>query len=73
MREKLQNLKNEALAQIIQSTDSEELERLRVHYLGKSGQLAQLAKGIPSLEKEIRHYRGSFFLQVPYCASNHRY
>ncbi|KKR72164.1 MAG: Phenylalanine-tRNA ligase alpha subunit [Candidatus Woesebacteria bacterium GW2011_GWA2_40_7] len=67
MREKLQNLKNEALAQIIQSTDSEELERLRVHYLGKSGQLAQLAKGIPSLEKEERIEIGKTFNDVKFA------
>ena len=67
MREILQNLKNEALAQIIQCADQEELERLRLHYLGKSGQLAQLAKGIPSLEKEERIEIGKTFNDVKFA------
>ena len=35
MQEKLQNLKNEALALIIQAQSAEELERIRVKFLGK--------------------------------------
>jgi len=61
MREKLQNIKNEALAQIISVSDQEELERLRAHYLGKFGQLAQFAKELPKLSPEERINAGKIF------------
>ena len=50
MKEKLLNIKNEALAMIMESNDKDELERLRIHYLGKSGQLAQISKEIKDSE-----------------------
>ncbi len=61
MREKLQNIKNEALAQIIGVADQEELERLRVHYLGKNGQLSQLAKELKDLSIEEKIEAGKVF------------
>ena len=61
MREKLQNLKNEALAQIISATDPEELENLRVHYLGKKGALAQVAQELPKLTPQERSEIGQLF------------
>ena len=61
MREKLQNLKNEALAQIIQATNPEELENLRTHYLGKKGALAEAAKELPKLTPEERSEIGQLF------------
>ena len=70
MREKLQNLKNEALAQIIQATDPEELDRLRVHYLGKSGQLAQFAKELAKLSPEEKSESGQIFNDAKTAISN---
>ena len=64
MREKLNNLKNEALAMIMQATDSEEIERLRIQYLGKSGQLAELAKGLKDLTPEEKIDTGKLFNDV---------
>ncbi len=61
MREKLQNLKNEGLAQIIQATDPAELENLRNHYLGKKGALAEIAKELALLEPEEKKYIGQLF------------
>lgn len=61
MREKLQNLKNEALAQIIQASDPEELENLRAHYLGKKGALVEIAKELPKLSPEERAEIGQLF------------
>ncbi len=46
MKDKLINIKNEALAMIMGAKDGEELKRLRLHYLGKNGQLAQIAHEI---------------------------
>lgn len=50
MKDKLLNIKNEALAMIMQASDAEEIERLRINYLGKSGQLAQISKEIKDSE-----------------------
>ncbi len=61
MRKKLQNLKNEALAQIIQATDPAELENLRTHYLGKRGALAEIAKELALLEPEEKKDIGQLF------------
>lgn len=52
MEERIQNLKNEALAQILSSTSEEELENLRVDYLGRKGKLNQITKEIPKLPAE---------------------
>ncbi len=61
MREKLQNLKNEALSQIITATDPEELENLRDHYLGKKGALAEIAKELALLGPEEKRDIGQLF------------
>lgn len=57
MREEIQNLKNEALAQIMEAKGAEELEEIRVAYLGRSGKLTKLIKEIKGLrideKKEI--------------------
>lgn len=64
MREKLLNLKNEALAQIISSSDPEELERLRVHYLGKSGVLNQISKEFKNLSTQEKSEIGQLFNEI---------
>lgn len=64
MRQRLQNIKNEALAMIMESKDPEELERLRIHYLGKNGIVNQLAKEIPKLEGEEKIEAGKVFNDV---------
>ncbi|TSC87483.1 MAG: phenylalanyl-tRNA synthetase alpha chain [Microgenomates group bacterium Gr01-1014_16] len=64
MREKLLNLKNEALAQIISATDPEELEHLRAHYLGKSGVLNQFAKELPLLPNDLKSETGQLFNEI---------
>jgi phenylalanyl-tRNA synthetase alpha chain len=46
MKDKLLNIKNEALAMTMQAEGQDELERLRIHYLGKRGMLAQIAHKI---------------------------
>ena len=64
MRQKLQNLKNEALGMIMDTRDPVELERLRIEYLGKSGQLAQLAKDLKNLPLEEKIEVGKLFNDV---------
>ncbi len=65
MQERLLNLKNEALAQILEARDLSELEKIRVEYLGKSaGQLTAIIKKIPSLPENERGIVGRFANEV---------
>lgn len=64
MRNRLINLKNEALAQAMEAHDPEELERLRIQYLGKSGQLAEIAKEFKNLSPEEKSDIGVLFNDV---------
>lgn len=64
MRQKLQNIKNEALAMIMQTQDQAELDHIRIQYLGKSGQLAQIAKQLKSLDPAERIEVGKLFNDV---------
>ena len=52
MQDQLLNLKNEALSIINQAEDKVELERLRVDYLGRKGQLNKIMKALPGLSTE---------------------
>lgn len=61
---RLQNLRTEGLAQIISAQDPGEIDRLKIHYLGKNGQLAQLGKQLPKLDKEERIKIGQVFNEV---------
>ena len=58
MESKLLNLKNQALALINQAEDSQELERLKLDYLGRQGQINQILKDIPKLEPEEKQKLG---------------
>ncbi|PJE67662.1 phenylalanine--tRNA ligase subunit alpha [Candidatus Shapirobacteria bacterium CG10_big_fil_rev_8_21_14_0_10_40_9] len=49
MEEKILNLKNEALAQIVSAKNQDELERLHQAYLGRKGKLSLIIKEIPNL------------------------
>jgi phenylalanyl-tRNA synthetase alpha chain len=50
----IQNLKNQAISSILSCQNQDELENLRVAFLGRSGQLSELTKSISSLPKEDR-------------------
>lgn len=55
MKEELQNLKNEAIAQIMDAKSEKDLESLRLAYLGRNGKVSKLIKNIkniPSFEKK---------------------
>lgn len=49
MQQELLNLKNQALAMIGEAESPQEIERLRVAYLGRKGKINQLLKQIPQL------------------------
>ena len=54
VEEQIQNLRNEALAQILSLTSLEEIEALRVAYLGRKGQINNLTKELKNLDAEKR-------------------
>ena len=54
MREEIQNIKNEALAQIMETETASDLESLRIAYLGRSGKLTKVVKNIQKLKPEKR-------------------
>lgn len=54
MEEKLLNLKNQAISNILEAKSEEELENLRVAYLGRKGQITELIKQLSSLPIEQR-------------------
>lgn len=58
MKEKIINLKNEAIGNILEAKEEKELERLRIVYLGRSGKINQLTKEVPQLTIEKRGEAG---------------
>ncbi len=54
MKEKLEALKQKALAELAEVTDSAALEQMRVTYLGKKSELAAILKGMAGLSAEER-------------------
>lgn len=70
MHQKLQNLKNEALAQIISAQSAEELEQIRIQYLGKSGQLNDIARLFKDLNPAEKSSVGLLFNDVKSAISD---
>ncbi len=54
MIEELEEIKNVAILQLKKATSKEELESLKVKFLGKKGELTQILRGMGSLSKEER-------------------
>lgn len=54
MEERIQNLKNEALAQIVGAQSREEIENLRVTFLGRRGELNTLTRLLKDLPQDKR-------------------
>jgi len=59
MHGEILNIKNEALAQIMDAKDASELENLRVLYLGRQGKLNSLIKELKKLKTEDRKQIGT--------------
>lgn len=65
MQDKLIDIKNEALAQILAADNSATLEEIRIEYLGKSkGKLTDVIKTIPRLPESERAIVGRFANEV---------
>lgn len=58
MQEEIQNIKNQALAQIMEAESASELENLRVAYLGRNGTLTKVFKKIKGLKTSERKQAG---------------
>lgn len=58
MQKDIQNLKNEALAQVLEAKSTQELEELRIVYLGRNGKLTTLIKEIGKLPTDERKQVG---------------
>lgn len=64
MKDKLLNIKEEAISYIGEAKDLDELEDLRVKYLGKKGQLTLLLREMGKLSKEERPAMGKLANEV---------
>lgn len=54
MKEEINNLRAEFIGRCIESEDSEELEELRINYLGRNGKLSELIKRIKEVPENQR-------------------
>lgn len=64
MREDIQNLKNEALAQIMDAVSHEEVDQLRITYLGRNGKVNEIFKGIKDVAENERREIGQLINEV---------
>ena len=64
MREELINIKNEAMAQIMEVKSSQELETLRINYLGRNGKINEILKNIKDVKPEDRVEIGKLVNEV---------
>ena len=64
MKDKLSLLKNEARQEVLNSSTLQEIEDLRVKFLGKKGQLTEISKGMKNLSAEERPVIGQFLNEV---------
>jgi len=60
----IQNIKNQAISQILDVKTEKELEELRVEYLGRKGQITNLLKEIPKIKPEKRAKFGKLLNDV---------
>lgn len=55
---RIQNLKNQAISSILEAESDQELEELRIAFLGRKGEITQLLKKVPSLSPSERKEMG---------------
>lgn len=64
MKDKLSLLKNEARQEILKSSNLQEVEDLRIKFLGKKGELTEISKGMKNLSAEERPVIGQLLNEV---------
>jgi len=57
--DKIQNIKNQAISSILAAGSLEELERLRIHYLGRKGLITSFIRQLPNQSEEKRKEMGA--------------
>lgn len=70
MKEKMQNIKNSALAMIDSATTTAELNDVRVKYLGKSGEISLLMREMASVPKEERPAMGKLVNELRFAVES---
>jgi phenylalanyl-tRNA synthetase alpha chain len=58
MQSTIQNVKNEAISQIVIAKDIKELDELRITYLGRNGKITKLFKQLKNLDIKVRKQIG---------------
>ena len=71
MKEKLEQIRAEALAALAGAKDAQELDGLRVKYLGKKGELTAVLKMMGSLSAEERPVMGQLANEVRERSEEH--
>ncbi len=64
MRENLMNIKERAISELEKVVNLEELEQMRIKFLGKKGELTQVLRGMGGLSKEERPIVGQIANEV---------
>lgn len=64
MKEKLEAIKQNALKELKEALNGEQLENIRVKYLGKKGELTQILRGMGALSSEERPVVGKIANEV---------
>jgi phenylalanyl-tRNA synthetase alpha chain len=64
MKQSLDTIRSAAIADISATDSSENLESLRVHYLGKKGELTQILRTMKDLSPEERPTMGQLANEV---------
>jgi phenylalanyl-tRNA synthetase alpha chain len=64
MKEDLINIKNQAIAQITDSSDLEELEQIRIDLFGKSGKFTSISKEMSKLDVDSKKQLGMVLNEV---------
>lgn len=64
MEEKLISIKNNAISLILEAKSVNELEEIRIQFLGRNGEVTQLLKSLPKISKEERPKIGSLVNEV---------
>lgn len=64
MKEQIQKLESDALDAIERAKTNDELEKIRLQYFGKKGEITQILKGLGKLSKEERPVVGAYANEV---------
>ncbi len=64
MRQKLEEIKNSAINELKTALSKDDLENIRVRYLGKKGELTQILRGMGALSQEERPVVGKVANEV---------